>query len=97
MNVATVRYSSRLDSLKDDVEVVVAHSKTVVNHGKGVGPLIKIDSQSIVHVNRGERPYTLSSSCEGGSVSNETLLLGCLCRPETKEPVCKRQDRGDRS
>jgi hypothetical protein len=31
MNVATVWYASRLDSLKDDVEVVLAHSKTVVN------------------------------------------------------------------
>src|SRR5205809_703834 len=29
MNVATVRYSGRPDSLKDDIEVVLAHSKTV--------------------------------------------------------------------
>ena len=58
MNVATVRYSGRPDSLKDDIEVVLAHSKTVVNHGNGVGPFIKVDSQSIVQVYGGERPYT---------------------------------------
>lgn len=58
VNAATVRYPSRLDSLEDDIEVVRAHAKTVVNHGKGVGPFIKIDSQSIVHVYGDERPCT---------------------------------------
>jgi hypothetical protein len=57
MNVAAVRYSSRLDSPKDSVELVLTHSKTVVNHGKGIGPFIKVKSQSIVHVYGGERPY----------------------------------------
>ena len=55
MNVASERYSRRLDSLKDDIEVVLTHSKTVVNHGKWVGPFIKVDGQSIVHLYGGER------------------------------------------
>ena len=58
VNVATVRYSGRLDPVKDSVEVVLAHSKTVVNHGNGVGPFIKIDRLAIVHVDGGERADT---------------------------------------
>jgi hypothetical protein len=46
MNVATVRYSSRLDSLKDCVEVVLAYAKTVVNDWKGVGPFIEVDAST---------------------------------------------------
>jgi hypothetical protein len=66
MNVTTVRYSSRLDSLKDDVEIALVHAKTVVNHGKWGGPLIQVDSQSIVHVYGGERPCTRfrSGNCQ---------------------------------
>jgi hypothetical protein len=57
MNVATVRYSSRLDALEDGVELVLAHSETVVNPGQGIGPFIEVDRESIVHVYGGERPY----------------------------------------
>jgi hypothetical protein len=65
MNVATVRYSSRLDSLKDDIEVVLTHSKAVVNHGKGVDPFIKVDSQFIVHVNPGRTAVHLVKLLRG--------------------------------
>src|SRR5438309_1381201 len=58
MNVAAVRYSRRLDPLKDSVEVILDDSKTIVNHRNGVCPFIEVESQSIVHIYGSERPYT---------------------------------------
>src|SRR5262245_4432735 len=57
MNVAAVGYSSRLDSLENGVEVVLAHSKTVVKHRNGLFPFIEVDSQSVVHVYGREGAY----------------------------------------
>ena len=101
MNVATVRYSSRLDSLEDDVEVVLAHSKTIVNHWKGVGPFVKVESQSIVHVYGGERPYTCSDHGTPSSSANKryrsscsgwwTVITTCPLGSEVVRAPCLRQ------
>ena len=70
MNVATVRYSSCPDSLEDDVEVIVAYSKTVVNHGNGLGPFIEVDSQSIVHIYGANGPTPVSDHGTPSSSAN---------------------------
>ncbi|MCK7473103.1 MAG: hypothetical protein MZV49_05530 [Rhodopseudomonas palustris] len=83
MNVASVRYSRRLDSLKDDIEVVLTHSKAVVNRGKRVGPFIKVDGQSIVHLPTAANGPTPDSDQRTPSSSANSFAEAALLRDGT--------------
>src|SRR5689334_6205105 len=54
VNVPPEGDSGRFDALENGVELVLTNSKAVVNPGKRLRPLVEIESQSVVHVNRRE-------------------------------------------
>lgn len=55
MRETSIGYPRLLNARECRVELILVHPEAVVAPGKVAGSLVKIDGESIVHVNRGER------------------------------------------